>query len=378
MNIPRSIKKDIERCLYKGKVIVIYGPRRVGKTTLVNEILKEHDGESRYIDCDNLHNRQALEVQDDEKLRDFLGPGKLFVIDEAQRVINIGIILKLLIDYHPDIQIIATGSSSFDLSNKISEPLTGRTFQFTLFPISVKELLAAHSENPSSIEKQLPQLLRFGSYPEITSGMAADPIRYLRDLTDNYLYKDAFEYEGLKKPDTLVKLLQLLAFQIGNEVSYNELAVKLEVGRDTVIRYIGLLEKAFVLFRLKPFSRNLRNEIGKKNKIYFFDLGIRNALIQSFNSLEERTDIGALWENFCILERQKAIQDKEWYRNVYFWRTQSGKEIDYIEEYDGRLHGFEFKWGIGTYSAPKDFLAGYENSSVTVVDRSNIGEFLTL
>ncbi len=378
MNIQRSIKKDIEKWLFKGKLIVVYGPRRSGKTTLVNEILKEHSQEARYIDCDNITNRQALEIQDDKKLREFLGPGKLFIIDEAQRVLNIGLALKLLVDYHPDIQIIATGSSSFDLSNKISEPLTGRTVSFTLYPVSLSELMASAAANNLSFDpgKKLDDLLRFGGYPEIVSGRSPEPIVYLQELTSNYLYKDVFEYEGLQKPDVLVKLLQLIAHQIGNEVSYNGLAVKLEVSRETVIRYIDLLEKAFVLFRLRPFSRNLRNEIGKKNKIYFYDLGIRNALTGAFNALGSRDDVGALWENFCILERQKLIQEKHWYRNSYFWRTSTGKEIDYVEEYDERLYGYEFKWGNASYPIPKEFINAYKNSSVVLVNHSNYREFL--
>ena len=378
MIIERTIKKEVEKWLFKGKIIVIYGPMRVGKTTLVNEIISSYGKEAKYINCDILQNRLALEVQDDKKLREFLGEGKLFVLDEAQRVLNIGINLKILVDTFPHIQIIATGSSSFDLSNKIKEPLTGRTVSFTLFPISLREIWVSAPEGQGRIdlEEKLPELLRFGSYPEIVSRKAVDPIGYLSEISSNYLYKDALEYDGVKKPDVLIKLLQLIAFQVGNEVSYNELAVKLEVGRNTVIRYIDILEKAFVLFRLPPFSRNLRNEIGKKNKIYFYDLGIRNALINSFKNVDERDDMGALWENFCILERQKLIQDKKWYRNVYFWRTQAKKEIDYIEEYDGQLYGYEFKWSRNPYPPPEEFLKAYKNSSITIVNKHNYTEFL--
>jgi len=374
--IKRTIEKDIELVFFKGKIIVVYGPRRVGKTTLVKEILGHFGQEAKYINCDILENRLALEAQDDKKLRQFLGDGKIFVLDEAQRVLNIGLALKILVDSYPDIQIIATGSSSFDLSNRISEPMTGRTFSFILYPISVSEL--KNSRSDFSLTQNLSELLRFGGYPEIASGKAGDPIGYLKDVSSNYLYKDALEYDNVKKPDILVKLLQLLAYQIGNEVSYNELATKLEVNRDTVIRYIDLLEKAFVVFRLPPFARNLRNEIGKKNKIFFYDLGIRNALVNSFSDLDQREDIGALWENFCIVERQKLIQAKRWYRNTYFWRTQNKKEIDYVEEYDGNLYGYEFKWGMGRYSAPREFLDEYKNSSVAIISRSNCNEFFNI
>lgn len=343
---------------------------------MVKEIIGHYNPQAKYINCDILDNRQALEVQDDKKLRQFLGEGKIFVLDEAQRVLNIGLALKILVDSYPDIQIIATGSSSFDLSNRISEPLTGRTVSFILYPISISEL--KNSGGNFDLNQTLPEFLRFGGYPEIVSGKTRDPIAYLKDVSSNYLYKDALEYDNVKKPDILVKLLQLLAFQIGNEVSYNELATRLEVNRDTVIRYINLLEKAFVIFRLPPFARNLRNEIGKKNKIFFYDLGIRNALVNSFTALDQRDDIGALWENFCVVERQKLIQTKKWYRNIYFWRTQNRKEIDYVEEYDGRLYGYEFKWGTGRYSAPKEFLDEYKNSSVAIISRSNCGEFFNI
>jgi hypothetical protein len=376
MIIERTIKKDIESSLFKGKVTIIYGPRRVGKTTLVKEILSGYGSDAKYINCDILQNRLALEVHDDRKLREFLGEGKIFVLDEAQRVLNIGVALKILVDSYPDIQIIATGSSSFDLSNRISEPLTGRAVSFVLYPVSVSECKASQAN--FDFARFLPGALRTGSYPEVVSGKAEDPVGYLKELSSNYLYKDALEYEHVKKPDILVKLLQLLALQIGSEVSYNELATKLEVNRDTVIRYVSLLEKAFVIFRLPPFSRNLRKEIGKKNKIFFYDLGIRNALVSRFDELDARDDVGALWENFCTVERLKLIQAKRWYRSTYFWRTQGKKEIDYVEEYDGRLYGYEFKWGVGKFTAPREFLDAYRNSSVTVVNRSNAHEFLGL
>lgn len=375
MNIQRSIKSEIEKWLFKGKVIIIYGPRRIGKTTLAKEIIKSYGGEARYINCDNIDARVALSVHDEKKLREFLGPGKIFVIDEAQRVLNIGLSLKILVDTYPDIQIIATGSSSFDLSNRINEPLTGRNISFTLYPISISELKDFY-QNSFDFNKTLSNILRFGSYPEIASGKSDDPILYLNEVSNNYLYKDALEYEGVKKPEVLLNLLKLLAHQIGNEVSYNELATKLEVSRNLVIRYVDVLEKAFVIFKLPPFARNLRNEIGKKNKIYFYDLGIRNALIDAFDALENRGDTGVLWENFCIIERIKRIQYEKWYRSLYFWRNTRGKEIDFVENYDGRLYGYEFKWGLGEYKIPKEFLDEYKNSSILIVNKSNIAEFL--
>lgn len=375
MLIERSIKKEVEEWLFKGKVIIIYGPRRVGKTTLVKEILEKFGTDGKYINCDILQNRQGLESQDDKKLREFLGTGKIFVIDEAQRVQNIGINLKILVDTYPDIQIIATGSSSFDLSNKINEPLTGRNVTFMLYPISVSEMSTVY-KNSQEIDANLENLLLFGGYPEISSGVANDKIGYLQELSSNYLYKDVLEFECLKKPEMIVKLLQMIALQIGNEVSYNELAVKLETTRKTIMNYIYLLEQSFVIFRLAPFSRNIRNEIGRKNKIYFYDLGVRNALVNSFDKLDGRNDVGGLWENFLIIERKKLIEKKRWYRNRYFWRTQDKEEIDYVEDYDGRLHGYEFKWGNKTYNIPKSFIDEYKNSDVSIVNRSNYKEFL--
>ena len=376
--IERNIKKNIESWLFKGKVIIIYGPRRIGKTTLSKEIIAPYGDEAKYINCDNLEAREALSVHDEKKLRAYLGKGKIFVIDEAQRVLNIGLSLKILVDTYPDIQIIATGSSSFDLSNRISEPLTGRNIAFVLYPISVSELKKSDVEDSFDFNTSLAKIFRFGLYPEIASGKNAEPITYLTELASNYLYKDAMEYDGIKKPEILLKLLQFLAYQIGGEVSYNKLANDLEVSRGLVVRYIDLLEKAFVIFRLRPFARNLSNEIGKKNKIYFYDLGIRNALINSFNDISTREDkdLGALWENFCVLERIKRIQDEKWYRNLYFWKNTRDKEIDFLEEYNGQLYGYEFKWGAGNYRIPHEFSDEYKNSSILIVNRSNIGEFL--
>ncbi len=375
MYIERNIKKEIESNLFKGKIIIIYGPRRVGKTTLVKEILKQYGSDGKYINCDILQNKQGLESENDKKLREFLGQGKVFVIDEAQRVENIGINLKILVDTYPDIQIIATGSSSFDLSNKINEPLTGRSITYMLYPFSVSELRQIYKDK-LSIDSNIENLLKYGGYPEIVSNSASDKVAYLQDLASNYLYKDVLEFEGLKKPEMIVKLLQLIALQTGNEVSYNELATKLETTRKTVMSYIYLLEQAFVIFRLSPYSGNIRNEIGRKNKIYFYDLGIRNALINTFEPLDIRDDTGRLWENFLIIERQKMIKEKKWYRSRYFWRTQNREEIDYIEEYDGVLHGYEFKWGNGKYKIPRVFLDGYKNSDVSIINRSNYLEFL--
>ncbi len=377
-NIKRDIQESIETALFKGKVIVIQGARQVGKTTLVKELLKKYSNENNvrsYINCDIIENVKYLTETDPKKLKDFLGIGNFFVIDEAQKVKNIGLILKILVDTYPEIQIVATGSSSFALSAQIGEPLVGRMFKYILYPLSIKEIL--ESKNQKKFEDNtLESLLIHGSYPEIITGKAESKADYLTTISSNFLYKDIAGFEEIRNPELLRNLLELLAFQIGNEVSYNELAVKLGVRRETILRYIYILEESFIIFRLYPFSRNLRNEIGKKNKIYFYDIGIRNAIINKFQGLEAREDVGSLWENFCIIERKKQIQEKKWYRNSYFWRTTSQKEIDYVEEYDGNLYAYEFKWGLKEYKIPKEFMNAYKGSSGVIVNKSNYLEWL--
>ncbi len=378
-NVRRNIQKSIETSLFKGKVVIIQGPRQVGKTTLVKELITKYAGANRdkcYINCDITENIRSLSVADPIKLRAFLGEGNFFVIDEAQRVKNIGLILKILVDTYPEIQIVATGSSSFALSAQIGEPLVGRMFKFILYPLSVNEIMVYNGQNGLR-DHELNSLLVNGSYPEIITGKANPKIDYLTMLSNNFLFKDIAGFEEIRNPELLRNLLQLLAFQIGNEVSYNELGVKLGVRRETILRYIYILEESFIIFRLYPFSRNLRNEIGKKNKIYFYDLGVRNAIINKYDDIETREDNGALWENFCIIERKKQIQDNRWYRGSYFWRTTSQKEIDYIEDYDGSLYAYEFKWGLREYKIPKEFMKAYAGSSGMIINRSNYLEWLT-
>lgn len=378
INIKRNIQKYIETSLFKGKVVIIQGPRQVGKTTLVKELIEKYGGNNKekcYINCDITENIKSLSIADPIRLKEFLGDGKFFVIDEAQRIKNVGLILKILVDTYPEIQIVATGSSSFALSAQIGEPLVGRMYKFILYPLSIKEILA-HNNQEKMIDGDLNSLLVYGSYPEIITGKANPKIDYLTTLSNNFLFKDIAGFEEIRNPELLRNLLQLLAFQVGNEVSYNELGVKLGVRRETILRYIYILEESFIIFRLYPFSRNLRNEIGKKNKIYFYDLGVRNAIINKFDAIQTRGDNGALWENFCIIERKKQIQDNKWYRGTYFWRTTSQKEIDYIEEYDGSLHAYEFKWGLRDYKIPKQFMNAYKSSSGTIINKSNYLEWL--
>jgi len=374
--IRRSLQNQIENWLFKGKILTVYGARQVGKTTMTKAILKQFGSEKDYYNCDIISIRQSLEKQNPALLKRMFGHAKLIVIDEAQRVMNIGMILKILHDSFPEIQIIATGSCSFDLANEINEPLTGRALDFILYPFSLYEL--SDEYHFTDLQNLLTHILRFGSYPDIVDKNENDAIVLLDNLASKYLYKDILEYEQIRKSEKLLKLLQFLAFQLGSEVSMHELATKLSMNRETVRRYIDLLEKAFVIFRLRPFSRNLRKELTKKEKIYFYDLGIRNSLIASYHSLEFRKDKGALFENLCILERKKKLQREGLIKNLYFWRTHDQKEIDLVEESEGKLAGYEFKWGSSKYKIPGDFLENYENSTVTLIKKDDIWDFIGL
>lgn len=374
--IKRTLQKNIEKSLFKEKIIIIYGARQVGKTTLVKEIQKKYNSrnnDSIYLNCDEIDVRQALTDKTSTEIKAFLGNNKLAIIDEAQRVKNIGITLKLIADNFPFIQIIATGSSSLDLSNEIAEPLTGRKYEFHLYPFAIEELKSIYKE--TEISRLIERRIIFGMYPEITLN-DSDAFKNLKNITDSYLYKDILQYQNIKNPEILNKLLQALALQIGNEVSYNELSNTVGIDKKTVSNYIQLLEKSFVIFKLRPFSRNLRTELKKLRKIYFYDTGIRNALINNFNPLNLRQDTGALWENFAISERIKYNGNHDKIKNIYFWRTHNQKEIDYVEESAGKLSGYEFKWNKNKFSKPKEFLETYKNSSIELINKNNYQKFL--
>jgi len=370
---PRAIQPAVEAALFKGKVVVIYGARQVGKTTLVREILERCPERGLYLNCDEPDIREALTNRTSTELRALIGRRTLVVIDEAQRVRDIGLALKLLVDNFSDLQVIATGSSSFELSNTINEPLTGRKTEFWLLPLSVAELLA--HETPLEANRLLERRLRYGAYPGVV--LADDPVETIREITTSYLYRDVLEYHSVKSPDVLRRLLQALALQVGSEVSYAELATLLSLDRSTVERYVALLEKAFIIFHLPPFNRNLRKELSKLRKIYFYDLGVRNALINNFNALDLRSDAGALWENFFISERLKYNHNHRRQPNTYFWRTYEGAELDYLEEADGRLTAFECKWTATRWRPPAIFSATYPESATHLVNRSNYLDFLT-
>lgn len=376
MLVNRKIQASIEKSLFKGKIVIIYGARQVGKTTLAREIMKNHQENSIYLNCDEIDVRQALTDKTSTELKEFLGNYKLVILDEAQRVKNIGLTLKLIVDNFPKTQIIATGSSSFDLSNEIAEPLTGRKREYFLYPLSMEELSLVYSE--LEINRILEKKIIFGMYPEMIAHHGSEPEKQLKDLAQSYAYKDVLQYQDIKNPEILEKLLQALALQVGNEVSYNELASLVGINKNTVASYIRILEKAFIIFRLGPLSRNLRNELKKLRKIYFYDTGIRNALINNFNPLHLRQDAGALWENFMISERVKYCNNNGRNINMYFWRTREKQEIDYVEEYKGALRGFEFKWKKSKLKIPRLFLEAYSGSEVSLVSSENYQEFVGL
>lgn len=374
LSIDRTIRTSIEEKMFRGKAIILYGARQVGKTTLAEQIRKSYGGNSLYLNCDDPHTRDALINRSVAELRSFLGDAKLVVIDEAQHVMNIGMMLKLIVDSLPDIQVIATGSSSFDLSNKIVEPLTGRAFEYLLHPFSLEEISSAYDDAPS-LDAALDRMLIYGMYPGISlSGSNAE--EDLTALARNYLFKDALEYQRVKNPRIIEDMLKALAYQIGNEVSVTELGNLLGIHVETVLRYIDILEKAFVIFRLHPLKCNLRTELGKLRKVYFYDNGIRNALIGNFDPPRLRPDKGALWENFMISERQKFNHNRSQRPMCYFWRTHQKQEIDYVEEKGGKIKGYEFKWQEKTYNPPETFLEAYNGSSVHLVHRKNYRDFL--
>lgn len=372
--IQREIQSVIEKQLFRGKVIIIYGPRRVGKTTLSKQILGSVE-KSRYINCELLENKIALETTNSSALKSYLGNYSLVVLDEAQHINDIGLVLKILTDTFPEIQLIATGSSSFELGNRISEPLTGRAREYLLYPLSLSELLSV--KDRIDINASIAEIVRFGLYPEVYGYPEGEAIEELNQISSNYLYKDILQFEMIKRPNLLLNLLNALALQIGNEVSLNELSRLLGETVPTIQRYIELLEKAFVIFRLRSFSRNLRKEIAKGQKIFFYDLGIRNALIRNFNPLNLRSDVGGLWKNFCIVERMKFNMNRRHFVNSWFWRTYDQKEIDYLEEEGGKLSAFEFKFTPAKTRGEKEFLRTYPLATFSTITKDNFWEIIS-
>lgn len=377
MKIQRFLLPQLEERVKPGQVAVVYGPRRVGKTTLVKEYLDAYQGKYLFLNADELASREALESQDAKKLGELVNGFDLLVIDEAQRVREIGLNLKIIVDTYPQLSVIATGSASFDLANKINEPLTGRKSTLTLFPISFEELVS--ELGAFETKKQLERWVVWGGYPtSVTTESVKERERLLGELVGSYLYKDVLELDDVKRADKIVDLLRLIAFQIGKEVSLAELASNLALNRETVERYLDLLEKVFVIFRVSGFSRNLRKEVVKNHRYYFYDNGVRNSLIQNFNALNLRDDVGQLWENYLVSERMKTNHYHNRLVNSYFWRTYDQKEIDLVEEVGGQLLGFEFKWKQGKLNAStvKEFTNTYPNASVQSVTSEDFDSFL--
>ena len=375
--IERDLKAVLESKIGKGKVLLLIGPRQVGKTTLLKNILTSISSEKKvqFWNCDESDVRQFLSEANSAKLKSFVGNSDFIVIDEAQRVKDIGLTIKLLHDSFPNVQLAVTGSSSLDLSNSINEPLTGRKFEYNLFPFSTNELV----NHTSMLEEMrlLKNRLVYGFYPDVVNNPGEEK-EILTNIVNSYLYKDVFEFQDIRKSSVIEKLVQALALQVGSEVSFNELGNLLGIDTVTVQRYVDLLEKAYVIFHIRSFSRNVRNELKKSIKIYFYDNGVRNSVISNFSPIELRSDIGALWENFLISERIKNNAYHNKHAKYYFWRTTQKQEIDFIEEVDQNLFAYEFKYNPkkANSKCPLTFSNNYPNVPFDVITSENYMDFV--
>lgn len=375
MNIERISIKYIEKALLKDKkIVVLFGARQTGKTTLSNQLLNTLKGKILRINADETKYIDLLSSRDYSKIKLLLEGYNLLFIDEAQRIPDLGINLKIIYENQPELKILVTGSSSFELGNKINESLTGRTSTFKLFPISLQEL--RRTSNVFEIQSRLDEYLIYGLYPGMLQfGNAVEKEKYLLELSNSYLYKDVLELSNIRNSSKINKLLKLLAFQIGSMVSINELAQNLSMSQETVSSYIDLLEQSFIVFRLSGFSKNLRKEISKQNKIFFWDMGVRNSLINNFAPLNMRNDIGAMWENFIIAERLKYLSNNLQFAMPYFWRTYTGAELDFVEEKDGILTAFEIKYKKTRKKAPQTWIDNYGNN-FHCISKDNFWEYV--
>ena len=372
--VERLLRDLIEKRLYRNKAIIVVGPRQVGKTTLLRMLVADTQSKVLMWNCDEPDVRRKLAEPTSTELRAEIGDADLILIDEAQRVRNIGITLKLMIDNFPEKQLVVTGSSAIELSNSINEPLTGRKYEYVMYPFSTEELINEFGAQEE--RRMLERRLVYGSYPEVVNN-AGEEREVLTDLVGSYLYKDIFSFQDVRKPEVIEQLLQALAFQIGSEVSFNELGRLLGLNSVTVQRYIDLLEKSFVVFHLRSFSRNVRSELKKSRKIYFWDNGVRNAIIGDFKTLGLRPDVGALWENYVISERLKHNAYSSFYGKSYFWRTQLQQEVDYVEDIDGALHAYEFKWSKTKQPRlTETFAKNYPDHTFEVVSPDNYQDFV--
>ena len=368
--------EPLDTYLQPNKVLVIYGPRRVGKTTMLQRYLAQTPLRYKLDSGDNIRTQQVLSSQDFSQILPYVEGYDLLAIDEAQGIPNIGMALKIIVDQASGIRVIATGSSSFESAGQVGEPLTGRKRTLVLYPFAQSELMAMH--NRFELREHLEEFLLYGAYPEVIDApSAAAKIETITEIAHSYLFKDILAFDRVRSARSLVDLLKLLAFQVGNEVSLNEIASQVAVDVKTVQRYLDLLEKSFVIFRLGGFSRNLPNEVTSKAKYYFFDVGIRNALIAQFNGLDQRNDVGQLWENFVVTERMKRRAYAPIYANTYFWRTYDGQEIDLVEERDGRLFGYECKWSTRkAVAAPRRWVGAYPDAAFSVVTPETYQDFV--
>ena len=373
--ISRIIHEQMASRIGKGKAILLVGPRQVGKSTLLKSLQLEQNQDALLLNCDEPDVRQMLEDVTSDQLKAIIGKNTLVMIDEAQKVEHIGLTIKLIVDNLNQVQVIATGSSAFELRNKANEPLTGRKFEFNLLPFSIAEMVNHHGKLTEN--RMLERRLIYGLYPEVVNELGNEQENLL-ELINSYLYKDILSFQNIRKPDLLDKLLTGLALQMGQEVSYNELGQLIGVDKATVEKYIDLLEKCFVVFRLSSFNRNLRNELKKSRKIFFYDNGVRNAILNNFAPLALRQDAGALWENFMVSERIKQVAYNRDYRKTYFWRTQTQQEIDLLEEKNGVLYAYEFKWNDKKQTRiPKSFAEAYPDHRFEVITPANYIDLLT-
>ncbi len=373
--IPRAYE-PLSQYLQPNRVLLIYGPRRCGKTTLLQQGLSQISLKTKLITGDDIQAQQILGSQDLLKIKAFVEGYELLAIDEAQNIPDVGIGLKLLVDQVPGLRVIATGSSSFELAGQVGEPLTGRKHTLLLYPFAQSELGPIY--NRFELRQRLEEFLVFGAYPEVVlTGPRAQKIDVISEITSSYLFKDILAFERVRSSRSLLGLLKLLAFQIGSEVSFTELATQIGMDVKTIQRYLDLLEKTFVIFRLSGYSRNLRSEVTNKSKIYFLDNGIRNAIVAQFNGLDQRNDIGQLWENFVLAERMKHRAYHSIYANTYFWRTYQQQEIDLVEEREGKLFGYEAKWSIQKRSqSPRQWIESYPNAEYSVIYPDNYQDFI--
>jgi predicted AAA+ superfamily ATPase len=372
--IKRNLSEILKKDLHKNKALILLGARQVGKTTLLQNLSKEWEN-TLWLTGDELETQRLFENPTITRFNAEFAGLKYLIIDEAQRLPNVGLGLKLITDHLKEIQLLVTGSSAFELSNRLNESLMGRTFEYQLFPISFSEMVDFHTLREE--KRLLKYRMVYGYYPNVVM-QPEDNKKILQNLVQNFLYKDMLFLENVKKTDKIVKLLQALAFQIGSQVSYNEISKIVGLNVATVEKYIIMLEQSFVIFRLGSFARNLRSELSKSRKIYFYDNGIRNAMIENLSSVETRTDTGALWENFLISERMKFRGNTERWCNHYFWRTKEQQEIDYIEEEDGKLRAFEFKWNPHSKAKiTKTFIAAYPQAENHIITPENYVGFVT-